>query len=317
MAANKPVFVPDPEGKRPLRPRALGGPEIAAGKGQDARVALFEWLRSPDNPYFARSFVNRVWGHYLGVGLVDPVDNFALANPPSNEKLLDELARDFTAHRYDIRHIERTVLQSRVYQLGSAVNETNRLDRRNYSHSLVRPLMAEAVVDLIDTALGVEEAVGKGFASLPPGTRAIEVGASRVQNGNLAFAFRIFGRPARTSACDCERAADPALAQVLYRMSDPALMAKLKTSRASGRLHELLTSKKTDDQILQELFLATLSRYPTPAERKHFEAYRAAKQRRPAGPVGKGKGAVQRLRDAVFEDTLWALLNTREFILNH
>jgi hypothetical protein len=322
VSVGKVTSLPDPETKRPLRPKALGGPEIKGGKGQDFRVALFEWLRSSDNPYFARSFVNRVWGHYFGVGLVDPVDNFALGNPPSNEKLLDALARDFVAHHYDIRHIERTILLSRTYQLSSDPNATNRLDHRNYSHSLVRPLMAEVVVDVINAALGVDEVLGvKGAASLPRGTHAIEMGATRVLNGNLAYAFRIFGRPPRTSACDCERAADPALAQVLYRMTDPALLAKLKASRATGRLHALVTSGKADGEILEDLFLATLSRRPTAAERRHFENYRAAKMHRaPNPPVVKGKGAanaLQRVRESVFEDTLWALINTREFILNH
>src|SRR5262249_52749774 len=109
------LFAPDTN--RPLPPKALGGPKINAGKGEDERVALFNWMRSPDNPYFARSFVNRVWGHYFGVGLVDPVDDFSLGNPPSNEPLLDALARDFVEHHYDIRQLERTILQSRTYQL--------------------------------------------------------------------------------------------------------------------------------------------------------------------------------------------------------
>jgi hypothetical protein len=321
-ASGKIASLPDPDAKRPLPAKALGGPEIRLEKGHDARVALWEWLRAPDNPYFARSFVNRVWGHYFGVGLVDPVDNFALGNPPSNEKLLDELARDFVAHKFDIRHVERTVLNSRVYQLASEPNPTNALDHNNYSHSFIRPMMAEVVVDVIDAALGVRETfAGKGGGDSPRGMRAIEFGASRVPNGNLAYAFRIFGRPPRTAACDCERAMAPALPQVLYRMTDPALMAKLRASKASGRLHDLLTTKKSDDAILEELFLATLSRFPTDAERKSFEEYRGVKMAKaPAAVTPKGKGNASSApsnREALFEDTLWALINTREFILNH
>ena len=175
-----------------LPAKALGGPVIPLETGKDARVALFEWMRSPDNPYFARSFVNRVWGHYFGVGLVDPVDNFSLANPPSNDRLLDALAKDFVEHRYDIRRLERTILNSRIYQLSSTMNETNKLDRNNYSHSFLRPMMAEVVVDVLDSALGVPEDFG---TDAPPGSRAIEVGSSRVHNANLAYAFRTFGRP--------------------------------------------------------------------------------------------------------------------------
>src|SRR5262249_28055443 len=144
-----------PDTNQFLTARALGGPEIAVGKGIDPRVTLFEWLRAPENPFFARSFVNRVWGHYLGVGIVHPVDDFSLANPPSNEKLLDALAKDFIKHKFDIRHIERTILNSRVYQLTSKANATNKLDRNNYARSYVRPMMAEVVVDVLNSALGV------------------------------------------------------------------------------------------------------------------------------------------------------------------
>jgi hypothetical protein len=285
-----------PETNKPLPPKALGGPEIKVGKGEDARVPLFDWMRSPDNPYFARAFVNRVWGHYLGVGLVEPVDNFALGNPASNEPLLDALARDFVEHRYDVRQLERTILNSRTYQLSSRTNDTNRLDRRNYSHGLVRPLMAEVVVDVLDDALGVTEP-WKNDA--PAGARAIEVGASRVANPTAAYCFRLFGRSSRTQACDCERSPEPALPQRLFLMSDPAILAKFADPK--GRLQRLLGSKSDEDKVLEELFLGTLSRMPTENERRLFAEYRAG-----------GKD-----RKTVLTDTLWALINTREFILNH
>jgi hypothetical protein len=286
-----------PDTGKPLPAKALGGPEIRPAPGEDPRVALFDWMRARDNPFFARSFVNRVWGHYLGVGLVDPVDNFSLANPPSNEKLLDALARDFIEHRYDVRHLERTILRSRTYQLSSATNEGNRLDRRNYAHGYVRPMMAEVVVDVLDTALGVDEELGKDAA--PPHARAIEVGASRVPNANLAYAFRVFGRPPRASACDCDRAPEPALPQALFLMADPTVQAKLQAP--GGRLRQLLDRPVGDGQVLEELFLATLGRPPTAHDRQVFAEHRkAARDRRQA-----------------FADTLWALINTREFILNH
>ncbi len=289
-----------PDTNKLLPAKALGGPEIELKDGADPRVELFNWLRSPDNPYFARSFANRVWGHYLGVGIVDPVDNFSLANPPSNPRLLDALARDFLDHKYDIRHLERVILNSRTYQLSSATNATNRLDRNNYSHAYVRPMMAEVVVDVLNTALGVTEKFG---GDVPDGARAIEVGATRIQNGTLAYAFRIFGRPPRTSVCDCERAMEPALPQKLFLMTDQILLRKLQT----GRLQQLLASKKADEEILEELFLATVSRLPTEADKKHFADYRA--DFKPAGD--------RNARQKLFVDTLWALINTREFILNH
>jgi hypothetical protein len=288
--------LPALDAKGTLPPKALGGPEINVGKGEDARVALFDWLRSPDNPYFARSFVNRVWGHYFGVGLVDPVDDFSLGNPSSNETLLDALAREFVDHHYDIRHLERTILQSRTYQLSSRTNETNRLDRRNYSHSYVRPFMAEVVIDALNDALGVTEA-WKNDA--PAGARATEVGATRIANPTVAYCFRIFGRSPRTQACDCERSLEPGLPQRLFLMTDATLLAKFQDP--GGRLHRILQGKATDDAALEELFLATLSRLPTDKDRALFANYQSG-----------GKD-----RKTVLTDTLWALINTREFILNH
>jgi hypothetical protein len=288
--------LPHPDTGRPLAPKCPGGPEVTA-KGGDPRVQVFEWLRSPDNPWFARALVNRVWGHYFGVGIVDPVDNFSLANPPSNPALLDALAKDFTDHKYDIRAIERTILLSRTYQLSSDTNPTNKLDKNSYSHAYLRPMMAEVVVDVLNDALGTKEDFGKDVA--PAGARAVEVGSSRVANGNINYAFRIFGRPPRTTACDCERAMEPALPQKLYFMVDQGVLTKLKAPK--GRLQQLLDTKKSDAEVTEELFLATLSRAPNEKERALVaERLKQAKNRANA-----------------FGDVLWALINTREFVLNH
>jgi hypothetical protein len=285
----------DPDTNKPLIPKALGGPEIAVEKNKDPRQALFDWMDDADNPFFARAFANRVWGHYFGVGVVDPVDNFALANPPSNPRLLDALAKDFLRSKYDIRQLERTILNSRAYQLSSSVNATNRLDRTNYSHSFLRPMMAEVVVDVLNDAVGVKEKFG---ADAPPDCRAVEIGASRV-NGSVALAFRVFGRPQRTTACDCERSSDPGLTQKLFLMADDTLVNKIKAP--NNRLKQLLADHKDDNEALDELFLAALTRLPTDKEREKFAAYRAE----------------HKDRRAAFGDALWALVNTSEFILNH
>jgi hypothetical protein len=208
------------------------------------------------------------------------------------------------------------------------MNETNKLDRNNYARSYPRPLMAEVVVDVLGDALGVHEDFG---VDAPPGKRAIEVASTKLLNDDLRYALRTFGRPDRNLPCDCERSTDPALAQTLYRMADPAVMhriasavvaAKVKgkpvpPSFANGRLAKLLASSKTEEEILEELFLATLSRVPTAAEKKHFADYRAA--RRPTLPTDKNlrKAALKKEREEVCTDALWALTNTREFILNH
>lgn len=289
--------LPHPDTNRPLPAQALGGPVIPVVPGKDAREALWQWMRASDNPLFARSFVNRIWGHYFGVGLVHPVDDFSLGNPASNDKLLDALAKDFIDSGFDIRHIERRILTSRVYQLSSKANATNKLDKTNYARSYVRPMMAEVVVDAINTALGAEEKFGP---EVRPGSRAIEIGASTIaQSPGLNYAFRIFGRPPRTAACDCERAMEPALPQKLYLMTDQAILNKIRAQ--DGRLVKLLRAKMTDDQVLDELFLATVSHLPREADR---ELFREALTR--AGN-----------RTAAFTDVMWALINTREFILQH
>lgn len=285
-----------PDTGKVLNPRALGGPELDAKPGEDLRAKLFDYLTQPDNPYFAPSFVNRVWGQYLGVGIVHPIDDFSIANPPTNPKLLNALAQDFIKHKYDIKHIERMILNSRVYQLSSKSNETNKLDKNCFSRSYIRPMMAEVVLDVINSALEANENWGP---NIKPGIRAIELGPSFVQQPAAQNVLKLWGRPPRTSACDCERSMDPGLPNKLYMMTDPALLAKI--SAPSGRLGKLLKTKMTDDDILDELVLATLSRFPTATERQAFHGY-----------LQKAAN-----RQSAFADVTWALLNTKEFIFNH
>jgi Protein of unknown function (DUF1549)/Protein of unknown function (DUF1553) len=289
---------PNPANKKVSIPKAIGGPEIAFKAGEDPRVKLAAWITAPDNPFFARSFVNRVWAHYFGIGLVNPVDDFSLANPPTNARLLNALAADFVKSGFDIRQLEKNILLSRTYQLDYRANDSNKFDKNNFSHAYVRPLMAEQVVDVLNAALGVDET----FAALdgaPVGTKVIEVGSSRIANPNLAYALRIFGRPPRTSACDCERAAEPALPQTLFRMTDPDMLRKFTDK--NGRVAKLARTKLTDTELVDELFLTALARLPKPDEKEDAVKHIAAAKTRQEG----------------ITDVLWALVNTREFILNH
>lgn len=289
-----------PDTNKPLPPTALGGPELKATKDDgDVREELWKWMASKENPFFAKSFVNRIWGHYFGIGIVNPVDDFSLANPPSNEKLLDALAADFVKNKFDVRAMEKAILMSRTYQLSSTPNQTNKFDKINYARSYIRPLMAEVVVDVVNAALGTSERwqVGEAAAN----ARCIEVGASRVQNVNVNAMLRVFGRPARASACDCERTMDPALPQKLTLLADPGLQGKLKAN--DNRLAELLKKESDDGKALEELFLAVLSRLPTEKEKKLFAEY-------------KEENAKMSRRE-LFNDALWALINTTEFIFNH
>jgi len=286
----------DPVTGRVLKPKAPLGPELDMKAGKDVRVELFEWLRSPDNPFFAKSFVNRIWAQYFGIGLVDPVDDFSQANAPTNARLLDALAKDFIDSKFDIRALEKRILVSRTYQQSATPNESNKFDKNNYARAYVRSMMAEVVVDVLNSALGVVESPGN---DVPAGKRIIEIGSSRFANQDVAYALRIFGRPPRTTACDCERTMEPALPQTLYRMTDSRILTKLRNN--NGRLAQLLKTKKNDTEILDELFLATMTRLPNEDEKAAFiEHIKDEKD-----------------RTSAFVDVLWALINTREFVLNH
>jgi hypothetical protein len=262
--------------------------------GADPREALADWITSPDNPFFARAFVNRVWAHYFGVGLIDPADDLSASNPASNERLLAALTADFVKSGFDVRRLERTILVSRTYQLSSAPNDTNRHDRGNFARSYPRPLMAEAVLDVLNDALGAKEDFG---ADAPTDARAVEVATNRVRAGYAARVFRVFGRPTRTSTCDCERPTGSALPQTLFLMTDPGLLKKI----TGGRLAKLLAAKMSDARIVDELFLAALARLPDVTEK--------------ATALERVSAAAD--REAGLADVLWALVNTREFILNH
>jgi len=277
--------------------RVLGGERLTFVGGDDPRVKLAEWVTSPTNPFFAKSFVNRVWAHYFGVGLVNPVDDFSLANPPTNARLLDALAESFVKSGYDVRRLERAVLLSRTYGFAFETTDSNKYDKNNFSHAYIRPLLAEQVVDVLNSALGVDEQFA-GPDVAPAGTKMVEVGSSRL-NGNVAYALRIFGRPPRTTACDCERSAEPALPQTLFRMTDPTISNKL--AAGNGRVVQLAKAKLSDEELVDEAFLATLSRLPKADEKASSLAHLRAARTRLEGTT----------------DLVWALINTREFILNH
>ena len=289
---------PNPANTRVPVAKTLGGPEIPVKAGEDPRIKLAAWVTAPENPFFARSFVNRVWAHYFGVGLVNPVDDFSLANPPTNARLLDALAAEFVKSGYDVRALERAMLVSRTYQLGFETNASNRFDKNNYSHAFIRPLMAEQVVDVLNAALGVDE-VFTTEGGAPAGTKMVDLGSSRLQNQNLAYVLRIFGRPPRTTACDCERATEPALPQSLFRMTDATVLAKF--TNPAGRVAVLTKSKLSNEELVDELFLAALTRPPSADEKEAALKHMKSAKTRAEGVT----------------DLLWALVNTREFILNH
>jgi WD40 repeat protein len=274
-----------------LTPRPPDGP-APEGKTGDPRVALADWLTAPGNPFFARAAVNRVWAAFFGRGLVQPVDDFRLSNPGANTALLDALARDFEAHHFDLKHLIRTLLGSRLYQLGSEPNGTNLGDTRAFSRAYRRRLPAEVLLDAVCDITGVLET----FSALPPGGRANQAWSYKIESHFLDA----FGRPNSSSDCPCERDQQLSVVQSLHVMNSRALQSKLSSD--DGRVARLAGSASTPAQIVEELYLAALGRFPTPAESDRATA------------VYAGTGASRR---AATEDLLWALLNSPEFLLNH
>lgn len=258
---------------------------------EDRRQALVEWLVGPQNPFFARAEVNRIWGYLLGRGIVEPVDDFRASNPPSNGALLDALAEDFVAHQYDRRHILRTILQSRTYQLSARTNGFNQNDTKYFSHAKTRLLSAEQLLDAICKVTSVPEK----FAGLPAGTRATQLPSPDIDHNFL----KVFGQPAREMACQCERSSDSNLSQALQMINGPLVHGKLID--ANNRIRALATAGKNDDEIIGELYLSALCRTPSQAESE------AAKRHISAQPD----------RLLALEDVCWAILNSKEFLFQH
>lgn len=287
-----------------LAPRFLGAPTPDLGPGGDRLGALAEWVTRPDNPFFARAQANRVWQHLVGRGIVEPNDDFRDSNPPVNGPLLDALAADLVAHRFDLRHLVRTILNSRVYQLSSAPDATNAEDETNFSHALVRPLQAEQLFDAAAAALSSPVK----FYGLPKGVRAGQLPG--VRSGNAKDAGRdrsgdgeqfllTFGKPERSLSCDCERSDDSTLAQAFQLITGPVLNKMLTTK--SNRIGRLLDAGTPPAAVVEELYLAALCRYPTDREREAAVALleRSADRRTAA------------------EDLAWGLVNAKEFLLRH
>ncbi len=259
----------------------------------DRRRKLADWLTAKDNPFFARNMVNRFWGYYMGRGLVEPLDDLRATNPPTNPQLLDALAADFVKHGFDLKHLMRTIMNSRGYQLSSAVTPGNEADRANvyFTRYTVKRLTAEQVADALDFATGAREK----YQGLPPGMRAIQLPDTNIRS----FLLDVFGRPARQVTCECERTAQPNIAQALHLLNSDSLNKKI--TAPAGRLEVLFKEKRPLPAIVEELYLVTLSRPPRSAEAKKAMEWIAA------APAPK-EGA---------QDLLWVLLNSREFLFNH
>jgi hypothetical protein len=244
-----------------------------------------------DNPFFARVEVNRIWSHFLGRGIVEPVDDFRDSNPPANVELLNALAEDFVQGGFDRRRIMHTILTSRTYQLSSRATDLNRRDNRYFSHVWPRLLSAEQLLDAICQVTLVPEK----FAGLPAGMRATQLPSPDVDSEFL----KVFGQPARETACQCERSTDSNLSQALQMINGPLVHGKVRSDK--NRLRQLVAAGKNNSDIVRELYLASLSRSPNDEELTAAMAH-----------IDSGAD-----RMAALEDVCWALLNTNEFLFQH
>ena len=211
-------------------------------------------MTSADNPFFAKSIVNRIWFHLMGRGIVDPVDDFRDSNPSANDELLDALAKDFVANKFDVKHLIRTIMNSRTYQLSAQTNEFNKDDNKYFSHAVTKLLTAEQLLDAICYVTEVPEK----FAGLPLGTRAVQLPDGEVNHPFL----KTFGQPARELACECEREGDSNLAQALQLINGPTVNDRLRNADQPHR-QAAGAKKMPTSEMLDELFLVTLSRLPT------------------------------------------------------
>ncbi|MBM82256.1 MAG: hypothetical protein CMJ78_16950 [Planctomycetaceae bacterium] len=274
-------------------PRYLGGGEPEIPVNSDRRKAYAEWLTSSDNPFFGRSMTNRIWSYFFHRGIIHPVDDLRTTNPPINPLLLDALTKDFIDHNFDVRHLMRTIVLSDTYQRSSLANETNGHDDMNFSRAIPRRLSAESLLDSLVQATAVPES----FRGAPAGFTAKQLPDANIQSEFL----NLFGKPKRMEACECERDDGSNMLQALHFINGKSILSRV--TNGNGRVAQLLRTKDiTNEKLINELYLWSLARNPNAKEvelgLKFFAAYK-----------GKRKEAA--------EDLMWALLNSKDFMLVH
>jgi hypothetical protein len=290
---------------RPQKPKPLDGHAIPIDDPADRRATLADWLTSPDNPYFARAIVNRVWANFLGVGLVEKVDDLRITNPSSNEKLLSAAAKFLADQKFDLKALMRAILQSETYQRSSVALPENAPDQRFYSRYYPKRLMAEVLLDSYSQVTGVptefrvdlrnqNRGIGEKY---PAGLRALQLPDTRA----FSYFLETFGRPDRVKTCECERTAEPSMSQALHIANGDTLNKKLFAK--DNALTKLLAAKMPDEKLVEEASLACLSRLPTAAEKAKF-----------LKALADTKDSERR---TALEDVYWALMSSREYLFNH
>jgi hypothetical protein len=292
-----------------MLPTPLDGKSMSLDDTSDRRAYFADWLTNPENPYFAKALVNRVWKNFLGRGLVEAEDDVRETNPPSNRELFDALARDFVEHKYDVKHLIRMVMNSAAYQRSSRPAKGNETDDRFYSKYVVRRLSGEVILDALSQVTNVPTQFTKVYTGVeggtadtgnyPEGTRALQLPDSQVASRFLDA----FGRPDRVQTCSCERQQDSTVGQALMLNNGQVLNDKLRSPK--GRLNAWLTENAVEAEVVKRVFLLALSREPTEAESKKMTA------------LMKDAGATPAGRREALEDLFWAVLTSREFVFNH
>ncbi len=289
----------------PVKPAGLGQPTLDIPPDEDPRLKLADWMSEKNNPFFAKSLVNRYWKHFFKRGLIEPEDDIRDTNPATNPELLDALAQHFIDSGFDLKAVVRAITQSNTYQLSAVPNEHNAIDRQNFSHYYPKRMQAEVLLDAIDQVTGAKS----DFADLPAGTRAISLPDNSY---NRASPFlKVFGRPEGASVCECERVQTSSLAQSLHLMNASDVKAKLTAS--SGRAEQLVKQDKPEPQRIREIYLAAFSREPMAEEVRIAESYLT----QPRNDAQGKPLEAQRAKRQGYEDLLWAIINTKEFLYNH
>jgi hypothetical protein len=280
---------------QPAVMKPLDGEPMQVPGDEDPRQKLADWLVAGNNPFFARAVVNRYWAHFFGRGIVDPLDDLRVTNPPSNPELLDALAKDFVEHKFSLKHLVRTICKSRTYQLSSMPNEFNKHDKQNYARYYPRRMSAEVLYDALNQ---VTDATAT-FGGLPADRHAPKRAIMLPDESFPSYFLDVFGRPQRISACECERVSEANLAQALHLLNSDEVQQKL--SRAGGRADVLSKDARPEPEKVDELFMWTLGRKPTSDQRELALAHIAKHQAN---------------KKIAYENILWALINTKEFVFN-
>ncbi|MCC9604563.1 DUF1549 domain-containing protein [Blastopirellula sp. JC732] len=288
-----------------LKPAALGDDVGEIPSDQDPRLRLADWISKPENPFFAKSLVNRYWKHFFKRGLIEPEDDIRDTNPPSNPELLAALEEHFIRSGFDLKELVRVITQSKAYQLSSVPNDYNLVDEQNYSRYYPRRMQAEVMLDSIDDLTGSPTA----FANLPQGTRAVGLPDNSYNKASLFL--RVFGRPDNASVCECERVQSSSLAQSLHLINSSEVKGKL--GAGAGRAADMAKSDAPPEAKIKEIYRVAYSRDPSAEEMQIALEYL---QQIPTDADGKPIAANVAAQQN-FQDLLWAIMNSKEFLFNH